>query len=373
MRCSAARRRGRTACSAIELEDFARSRAGVRAEHRGRCAPGCSTPPARASRSSTSAPRFLSRDRYVPAGADRAPRAAAGRPPARALRRAPALRSGAPRRPTITRGSNHLRFVLPAGVAAAEHRRAARPTSSTSTWFSCGRRCSLLLGPDETLTAGIEDTARDFEQETGALLARLDAAPGGAARVAGRGDPRGDHAEAVAVRGHRRDRRGHDHQHPRGAEQPAQLGLPLLLAARRLLRRARAQQPVRSRHDGGLPALAQQRRAQRRAAGTSSRCTASAWSRRCPSASCRRCPATAAWGRCGWATRRRSTSSTTCTATSSWARRRPSTTTGCSAAPTCASSPTWRRWASRPCASTTSPTPACGSCARARACTPRRR
>ena len=33
----------------------------------------------------------------------------------------------------------------------------------------------------------------------------------------------------------------------------------------------------------------------------------------------------------------------------------------------------WKRWASRPSHATTSPTPACGSCARAPACTPRRR
>jgi hypothetical protein len=37
--------------------------------------------------------------------------------------------------------------------------------------------------------------------------------------VAGRGDPRGHHAEALPVRGHRRHRRGHDHQHSRGAAQ----------------------------------------------------------------------------------------------------------------------------------------------------------
>ena len=33
----------------------------------------------------------------------------------------------------------------------------------------------------------------------------------------------------------------------------------------------------------------------------------------------------------------------------------------------------WKRWASRPGCCTTSPTPACGSCARAPACIPRRR
>ena len=54
-------------------------------------------------------------------------------------------------------------------------------------------------------------------------------------------------------------------------------------------------------------------------------------------------------------------------------RRSPSTTTACSAAPARPSSATWKPWASRPSASTTSPTPACGSCARAPASTPRRR
>ncbi|MCC2636085.1 MAG: glucoamylase, partial [Ramlibacter sp.] len=50
-------------------------------------------------------------------------------------------------------------------------------------------------------------------------------------------------------------------------------------------------------------------------------------------------------------------------------RRRPSTTTGCSGAPRARSSRTWRRWANRLSASMTSPTPACGSCAPARAST----
>ena len=161
------------------------------------------------------------------------------------------------------------------------------------------------------------------------LLAHLDARAVAAAGMAGRGDPRGHHAEAVAVRGHRRDRRRDDHQHPRGAGQRPQLGLPLLLAARRLLRGARAQQPLRSGDDGGVPALAERTWWCARAAATSSRCTASARKRSCPSPSSTTCPATAAWGRCAWATRRRSTSSTTCTATSCSARRRPSTTIAC--------------------------------------------
>ena len=62
---------------------------------------------------------------------------------------------------------------------------------------------------------------------------------------------------------------------PEAAGQRAQLGLPLLLAARRLLRRQRAQPPRRDAHDGALPRLHHQHR---RAAATArcSRCTASA-------------------------------------------------------------------------------------------------
>ncbi len=119
---------------------------------------------------------------------------------------------------------------------------------------------------------------------------------------------------------------------PEAPGSAAQLGLPLLLAARRLLRGARAQQPVRGRHHGGLPALAQQRGDRARTAGTSSRCTASAWSAAARVHRRASCRAIAAWGRCAWATRRRSTSSTTSTATSCSAPRRPSTTTACSAA-----------------------------------------
>ncbi len=206
-----------------------------------------------------------------------------------------------------------------------------------------------------------------------AVLAPLDAPARAAARVAGGRDPRRDHAEAVPVRGDRRDRRRDDDQHPRGGEQRAQLGLPLLLAARCVLRRPCAEQPVRSRHDGGLPALALRRRPRLARTATCSRSTASASSASCRNRSCRTWPAIAAWGRCASATRRTSTSSTTSTATSCSARPRPSTTTACSGAPTRPTSRPSRRSASRPGCCTTGPTPACGSCARGPACTPRRR
>ena len=81
--------------------------------------------------------------------------------------------------------------------------------------------------------------------------------------MAGRGDPQRDHAQAVPVRGNRRDRGGDDHLDPGSAAHRAQLGLPLLLAARCDVRGARAQPPGRDAQHGGLPALRRQRRLRR--------------------------------------------------------------------------------------------------------------
>ena len=234
---------------------------------------------------------------------------------------------------------------------------------------------NFVLGPDETLTGG--------HRGHGARLRAGDSAATGAPGRARLAVPL-EWQDAViraaitlklcAVRGHRRDRRRHDHQHPRGAEQRAQLGLPLLLAARRLLRGARAQQPLRSRHDGGVPALAQQRRGAAPAAATSSRCTASAWSRQLPEQS---------WCRPAGLPRHGSGARGQPGAGALPARRlrqhRPGRVAGLPRPPPvpprrpCRVRATWKPSASRPCASTTSPTPACGSCARARASTPRRR
>ena len=57
-------------------------------------------------------------------------------------------------------------------------------------------------------------------------------------------------------------RRAHDLD-PGGAGQRPQLGLPLLLGARRLLRRARAQSSRRDEDDGAVPALHRQHRGRR--------------------------------------------------------------------------------------------------------------
>ena len=123
---------------------------------------------------------------------------------------------------------------------------------------------SLFLGADETMAGRHRRHRPRVRGPDLPELAPLDAPPRGSARVPGGGDPRRDHAQAVPVRGDRRHRRGDDDQPARGAEQRPQLGLPLLLAARRVLRGARAQRAVRGRHDGEVPRLAHQRAARRR-------------------------------------------------------------------------------------------------------------
>ena len=109
-------------------------------------------------------PRFLNRDRsFRPAQIVRRVRPLVGHPRVRFIVR-PRGQWGTAA-PEITRGSNHLRFILPAGVLRL-NTNAPLTYVLDSTWFSLQVPVSLLLGPDETLSAGIEETARDFEEQT---------------------------------------------------------------------------------------------------------------------------------------------------------------------------------------------------------------
>src|SRR5262245_13150707 len=67
--------------------------------------------------------------------------------------------------PTLTRGSNHLRYVLPATTLRLNTSAPATYVAE-GTWFSLHSPVSLMIGPDETLSGGIEETARDFEEQT---------------------------------------------------------------------------------------------------------------------------------------------------------------------------------------------------------------
>ena len=124
---------------------------------------------------------------------------------------------------------------------------------------------AFLMGPDETLQGSRGGGGAALPRADHGLLARLGARPLHPLRMAGRDHPRGDHPQARRVRRHRRGDRGAHDLDSRVPGQRAQLGLPLLLAARRLLRRERAQPPERHADDGALPRLHHQRgRGQRR-------------------------------------------------------------------------------------------------------------
>jgi len=110
------------------------------------------------------APRFFQRDRFFrPAQLVRRVRPLFGHPRVRLVVR-PRSDWGA-HEPVRTRGSNHLRFV---GSGWTLRLTTNAPLSYVvgETWFSLHAPISLLLGPDETLSGGIEDTAREFEEQT---------------------------------------------------------------------------------------------------------------------------------------------------------------------------------------------------------------
>jgi len=67
--------------------------------------------------------------------------------------------------PAITQGSNHLRFV---GPELTLRLTTNAPVSYVreQAWFLLEEPLSFLLGPDETLSGGVEQTARDFEERT---------------------------------------------------------------------------------------------------------------------------------------------------------------------------------------------------------------
>ncbi len=110
------------------------------------------------------APRFLDRDRiFRPAQIVRRVRPLAGHPRVRITVR-PRGDWGAAA-PDITRGSHHLRFVLPE-LTLRLNTSAPLTYVLQGTWFALHGPVSLLLGPDETLSDGIEDTARHFEEQT---------------------------------------------------------------------------------------------------------------------------------------------------------------------------------------------------------------
>jgi GH15 family glucan-1,4-alpha-glucosidase len=181
------------------------------------------------------APRFRMRGRrFRPMTLIRRVKPIAGSPRIR-VRLRPRFDYGA-KAPALTHGSNHVRYI-------GEELTLRLTTNAPITYvlnetpFCLEEPISLVLGPDETLTGGVEDTARDFQERTAEywrLWVRALALPC-------------EWQEAVI----------------RAAitlklcefEETTQLGLPLLLVAGCLLRGAGTQRPGRGRDHGELPAL----------------------------------------------------------------------------------------------------------------------
>jgi GH15 family glucan-1,4-alpha-glucosidase len=111
------------------------------------------------------APRFYSRSRYFrPLMMVRRVRPIAGAPRIR-VALDPRFQWGATAPVEVTRGSNHIRYVGPDVTlrlntdASISHILSRQP-------FVLSREYNFMFGVDETLSDGIADTARKFEQET---------------------------------------------------------------------------------------------------------------------------------------------------------------------------------------------------------------
>jgi len=110
------------------------------------------------------APRFITRDRvFRPAQLVRRIVPLSGRPRIRIQVR-PHGNWGATL-PRVTRGSHHLRYLLPE-VSLRLNTSAPITYVADGTWFTLHGPLSLMLGPDETLAGSIDDTAREFEEQT---------------------------------------------------------------------------------------------------------------------------------------------------------------------------------------------------------------
>ncbi|MCU0763334.1 MAG: glycoside hydrolase family 15 protein, partial [Hydrogenophaga sp.] len=110
------------------------------------------------------APRFPSRGRFFrPTTLVRRVRPLQGAPRIR-VRLTPRFNWGA-LQPTITSGSNHIRYVGDQQTLRLQTDCSVSHVLSQQP-FLLTRELNFLLGPDETLEGGVGDTARHFEQET---------------------------------------------------------------------------------------------------------------------------------------------------------------------------------------------------------------
>ena len=116
------------------------------------------------------APRFHARGRtFRPTTLARRVRPSRGSPRIR-IRVRPRFNYGA-RAPDVTHGSNHIRYVH-TSQALRLNTNAPITYVLDETPFLLEEPVSLLLGPDESLAGGVEETAREFEEETAAYWRR---------------------------------------------------------------------------------------------------------------------------------------------------------------------------------------------------------
>jgi len=110
------------------------------------------------------APRFLSRARtFRPLTLVRRIAVLSGQPRMRVLLR-PRFDWGQ-HAPHVTQGSSHIRYMGPQQTLRLNSDAPLNYVLAES-FFVVDRPMNFILGPDETLTTGIDDTARSFEQET---------------------------------------------------------------------------------------------------------------------------------------------------------------------------------------------------------------
>ena len=153
-----------------------------------------------------------------------------------------------------TVGSNHIRYHS-GGTVMRLSTDAPLSYITQETTFTLARPLTLFFGSGRALSQRPRRHRPGVRGIHAAVLARLGALARDPVRMAGRGDPRGDHSQALQFRGNGRHRRRAYDVRSRGAEQRPELGLSILLAPRRLLRRPGAQQARRHRDDGSLPQL----------------------------------------------------------------------------------------------------------------------
>ena len=228
------------------------------------------------------APRFTDRGRtFRPVLLVRRITPVHGRPTIR-MRLQPAFEYGA-RRPDITRGSHHIRYFH-AGQALRLTTDMPIAYAIDETWHLLDRPVNLLFGVDETVDRNVGDVAREFEERTDDYWRRwvraLALPPEWQDAVIRAAitlklctyEETGAIMAAVTT------------SIPEAPDTRAHVGLPLLLAARRVLRRPRAERLVRGRDDGELLRYLVNVVAPGRARAICSRCTASASRSRIPSA-----------------------------------------------------------------------------------------